>query len=412
MIEQTLHGLLVGLGKIRKDGSKEFHWLDKPIHNRIVSGGLDEFFMYNGSPTDSCYNYWNVYNNNRFLSDDSGQGLGLLKYMAIGTDGTATEFTDTGLKSQVGLYSNEYTYTSVPYWGTRINSDDTISLRVQRTSVAVESDTVVREIGLFEKNSSSETYYMFSRVVLPSPVDLLAGEKLTIVYQLNVTYANLSETDTPSSLLSGLLDSDGNPLRGRSSFRMVFKSNSTSGGPYTIPRDTWMLNLPSSLTGPFFGINGVNVGNNPFGQYNKYGTELGSPFLSTDRNGNRSAMLFYSIDSGYSLTLPQFAAVNNGQHPDNLVTTLDSNYMTCTVKPYTIGNYYRDIEFVLTPGFINTESYVDIYAISCNSFLTRFGYYDNTEPDNPVWVAKPWRKEFGKSYKITFRYKLTTTDTV
>jgi hypothetical protein len=44
MISQSiskLGGRLVGIGVIHKDGSEDYKWLDKPIHNKIVSGGLD-----------------------------------------------------------------------------------------------------------------------------------------------------------------------------------------------------------------------------------------------------------------------------------------------------------------------------------------------------------------------------------
>ena len=58
--ETTLHGRLVGIGKVRKDGSEEFHWLEKPIHNKIVAQGLDYLFQQNGSDNviaTSSYEY-------------------------------------------------------------------------------------------------------------------------------------------------------------------------------------------------------------------------------------------------------------------------------------------------------------------------------------------------------------------
>lgn len=96
--EQTLHGLVVGLGVQHKDGSKDFKWLDKPIHNRIVSCGLDAFFQYNGSNTalinvsstnDTIYNY-----GNRFLGARN-RTMGLLAYFGIGTGGSPTNFSTT-----------------------------------------------------------------------------------------------------------------------------------------------------------------------------------------------------------------------------------------------------------------------------------------------------------------------------
>lgn len=56
MIEQNnfLQGQLVGIGKIHTDGSEDFRWLEKPIKNRIVSGGIDHLLTLNGNQL-TCY---------------------------------------------------------------------------------------------------------------------------------------------------------------------------------------------------------------------------------------------------------------------------------------------------------------------------------------------------------------------
>ena len=46
-----LSGRLVGIGKIMKDGSKEFHWLEKPISNMMLSKGVDKIFLLNYGET-------------------------------------------------------------------------------------------------------------------------------------------------------------------------------------------------------------------------------------------------------------------------------------------------------------------------------------------------------------------------
>lgn len=416
MIEQTLHGLVVGIGKIRKDGSKEFHWLDKPIHNRIVSGGLDAYFMFNGNQTSAQTdtNY-----GGRFYpantSSSTYRDCGLLRYIAIGTDGTPTKFTDTGLKAQVGGYSNSISYTALPFIGTRIEPPDSVSFRVQNTSVAVGLDTSVREIGWFEKYTTSETYVMFSRVVLPTPVELLAGESLTVVYQMKVTYANMTEAETPSSLVSGLLDSDGNPLRGRSSFRLYFRDS--------FSQNTWFLRQQLYCT--CFGIS-YYPSYNPQLSYpyaNMQGYSFSAPFDNSVKQTyggapNKTNSFCYATSPTWQMSIPQFGVItdqSSGTGADNLLTQSDLNNISCTVEPYVLGSYYRDKSFVLKPNWptmSNPGDYQDVYAICCNSHLTRFGYMDNTDPSNPVWVPKPWRKEYGKSYKFTFRYKLSTADTV
>lgn len=44
-----LGGSLIGIGIKHKDGSEDFRWLDKPIHNRITSVGLDYLLTSNNS---------------------------------------------------------------------------------------------------------------------------------------------------------------------------------------------------------------------------------------------------------------------------------------------------------------------------------------------------------------------------
>ena len=252
MIEQTLHGLVVGLGKIRKDGSKEFRWLEKPIHNRIVSGGLDAWFQLNGSNTATTTNdYWD----NRLLSSSTSSSqpfCGLLQYMAIGTDGTPTQFTDTALGAQVGGYSRATSYTIAPFVGFCVNSDNTVSTRRQITSIAVTDSTTVREIGWFEKYTNADTYVMFSRVVLDSPVTLESGESLIVCYQINMTIANFDETEVPAAMLSGLLDEDGNQVRGLKSTRIY------TTGVNNLVRGQWYYGTSSRLN---LGCVVGNIGN-------------------------------------------------------------------------------------------------------------------------------------------------------
>lgn len=421
MIETTLHGLVVGLGKVRKDGSTEFRWLDKPIHNRIVSGGLDEYFMFNGTTgysSDSAVGNMD----NRFLGsyfEYNFSYTGVLNYIAIGTDGTATKFTDTSLNAQVGDFScSDGSYRTIPYFGCRLNADNSISFRVPRVSVTVDTATTIREIGWFEKYTTGATYVMFSRVVLPSPVELEAGDKLIVVYQLNVSYGNLEESETPSSLLSGLLDADGNQLRGRASYRLYFRSSSAN--PPTV--GTWFNAQESSSYWVSYGGNFLgsriseSFGKTSYKVYGstpraQYGFKIIAPFstYSSDKN----VALPYTMNPNFSMA-DQMSIVPMNQSATSALTESGTNITSWNPKPYVPGTYYRDREIVVSPAWptMTTEQYQDIYAICHNCYLIRFGYMDTTDPDNPVWVPKPWRKQFGQSYKFTFRYKLNTVDTV
>lgn len=400
--ETTLHGLLVGLGVEHKDGSKDFRWLDKPIHNRIVACGLDAYFQYNGSnsATTTSGSF-----DNRFLSSDkSGSSTvsGLLQWFAIGTDGTATRFDDTALRAQVGGYSSASTWYQTPYTGWRVNSDDTISTRMQNNSIAVDSPTTIREMGWFEKyyNVSPTTMVMFSRVVLDTPVHLEAGEKLLACYQLELTYNNLQETEVPSSFLTGLLDSDGNQLRGFQSLRIY---QETSNNPVT--RNTWYSG------GTRIGAEVVSSSSLPItGSY--MGTINGfqhiAPFKAPYGSHNWNGCIIYSRStSGWSL--PEQFARNTTYSSQQLNDSVNGeNFEYAYPLDYVPGTYYRDRRIVVSPSWpAGNSSYKDVYAIGFNGLCMRFGHFD----ENNQWVAKPWRKEFGKRYEFIYRTKLSTADT-
>lgn len=396
----TLHGQVVGLGVQHADGSKDFRWLDKPIHNRIVSGGLDAWFQLDGSNTATTTSSdWD----NRLLSSYASNNYpscGLLQYMAIGTDGTPTHFTDTTLGAQVGDYSRAVSYTTAPYIGFCVNSDNTVSTRRQTTSIAVTDSTTVREIGWFEKYTNANTYVMFSRVVLDSPVTLESGESLLVCYQINITIANFDETEVPTALLTGLLDEDGNQVKGLESTRIYRYSIDN------LVRGQWYYGTSVRLN---LGCIVGNIGNVPI-------TMTGFAPVATFKTGYSS----YNVNgcainsrstSGWSLPV-QFER-SRGYSSESLNDEVNNFFEAWAPLDYVPGTYYRDRVLITNPAWPNNNTtYKDIYAIAYCGHCIRFGYMDTTDPSNPVWVPKPWRKQFGERYKFTFRYKLSTADTV
>ena len=396
--EMTLHGLLVGLGVEHKDGSKDFRWLEKPIHNKIVACGLDAYFQLNGSNTATTTT--SPYQN-RFLGySESARQIGLLRFFAIGTSGTSTQFEDTSLISQVGGFSNAYSFTVLPYFGFRRNADDSASIRVQSTSIAVDSPTTVREMGWFEKYSGTDTYVMFSRVVLDSPVSLETGDKLLACYQIDINFASMSETEVPSSLLSGLLDSDGNQLRAFQSQRIIVYNGANVG--------VWRNG--NDATPSFPGI----------GYYYSYGIcgsatnasaigwTFNCPFYKSS-SPDDSSSIRYNTQSDFALLAQWSSSSSYSRY--NFKT--DGNHIE-SYDPidYVPGTYYRDRKIVTSPAWPNFSSGTqDIYAINYSNLVMRFGHFDTTDPDNPVWVPKPWRKEYGKRYEFIYRLKLSTVDT-
>lgn len=425
MIEQTLHGLVVGLGKIRKDGSKEFRWLEKPIHNRIVSGGLDYLLTFNGSNSDvkvadrnddsqPHYHRWR-----RTVASESSTDNynGCLQYMAVGTNGDATAFTDTGLKAQVGGYSEAVAYSVAPYNGTNFDVDsNNILLRVTLQSVEMESAVTIREVGWFGKYYGQSVYPMFSRVVLPTPMSLNSGERLTVCYQLNIN-EHEAERDA-SSVFSGLLDSDGNPLKATVQRPVYVYHPNVAGwinGNYSgngVASDVKLIQIPYSIQTDglgrvyrYFNRNGCRLTVGPISVQNAY-----SAYYTTCPVNN------ILVPKTGTDQIP-YCSGTGSIDPFPNTTNYDFDNANCsyTQLDYVPGSFVRDRTVTVYPSWPNIDSslgYKDIETLQYEGAVFRFGHYDNTDPSNPVWVPKPWRKQFGQSYKFTFRYKLSTADTV
>jgi len=56
-----LEGYLVGYGIIHKDGTEEYHTLEKPVHNKIVKNGINQMLMYNWQTHGGYYEENNNY---------------------------------------------------------------------------------------------------------------------------------------------------------------------------------------------------------------------------------------------------------------------------------------------------------------------------------------------------------------
>ena len=124
MINDTvkLEGYIVGIGKIKVDGSEEFEWLDVPKHNRIVSSGLDHLLCYDG-------NISGYFNSTTLVPTEPSMWLGnlnnhygALSFCKIGTGKKETEFIDTDLQTPVGTISNTLRIGE-PFCGTKVISE-------------------------------------------------------------------------------------------------------------------------------------------------------------------------------------------------------------------------------------------------------------------------------------------------
>ena len=420
MIEKTLNGMVVGIGKVHKDGSKDFNWLDKPIHNKIVRGGLDYLMTFNGSnsalkegPTwrgssTGYVIYYNRWRRTEATESSYSNYSGCLQYLAVGTSGDPSSFDDTSLHSQIGTYNDEVPFRNAPYNGTNFDVDtNTIQLRITLQSVEMDDSYSIREVGWHGKYYNQAVYPMFSRVVLPVPVTLEVGERLIVCYQININ--EYSAEHDVSSFFTGLFDSEGNALKVTCQRRIYVQypekgwidgnysgngvSNKLIQIPYSISTSGYGRSVPHNsvfLTmGPVFVTNGSSDGG----------------FFSS---GN--LVIPKSVDD----LIPRLVSIGSLEpRASRTYYDYDNAHCSYTQLDYTPGSFIRDRIVTIGPAYPNINSgYKDIPGFSYAGAIFRFGYYDNTDPSNPVWVQKYWRKEFNKSYEFTFRYKFDTIDTI
>lgn len=392
-----LHGKLVGIGKVHTDGSEDFRWLEKPIHNRIVSGGLDHLLSMNGgnevadnsSNADSPKLFYGRYSNS------TGKRCGVLHFSAYGTSDAAGAFTDAELKNRTSNYTSSIKVNDY-MTGTCVVSYGEIILRITHVHGAAAAATSVREIGWFYDivGASPEDYRMFSRVVLDSPYELAAGEQLISTYELSISFGNKEAVSGPS--FYGLLDRDGNPLQYESKLCVgQHKNQMYYNGRLSFPYfQTNNSSNPESFSlgneGAFASIYPMFCsyrGNNHQLSYNA--TNTGAyPFLRTRLTGSQSGdMDRYEINND-----------NTSLPPAPLLD----------VRPYTPGTFYRDAILTVPKGWPNLsgDSYIDINFLLFNGIGIAFGYWDND-----TWVRQYYRKYGNKYLRLSYRQQWATVDT-
>jgi hypothetical protein len=424
MISQSvskLGGQLVGLGVEHKDGSFDFNWLDKPIHNKIVSGGLDHMLMYNNDPI-------NPSTSNRYViqptlccdqphNTDNKPHKGVLYYVSLGTDGSPTSFTDTDLKQPIQIEGNRFSKNwrgiadGGNYWcGSRKPRYGAIENRISHTHVAVEQDTTIRELAWYgghhintsDPNIVDEggAHVLFSRVVLDQPIYLSAGDKLVTTYQLNVQMGP-SEIEYLDSFY-GVLDSEGNPLKAA---KLIYATN--------VP-------LNNSYRTKFGGFDSDN--DLTFYVYSgKPGTRLAEMAKWSAAYATSNG---YSSSSGYQGIYYSTSDVVLKNNLDNTNTELpkaetSTGYAggekSFTIQPYTgvgTNDKYRDSIYTMglyNPGMTNPADYIDIRFMCISGMMYRFGYL---EEDGVTWHSQAFRKYANQVVKITNRKRLITEDTV
>lgn len=401
MFNQDLYlgGKVVGIGKTRKDGSFEYKLLKKPIHNRIVSKGIDNLLTYQGDDAlpDSIYSVsgFLVMGTNWYNGGTWGRG-GPLTYSAVGDDDTPTKFTDTDLGNRI----TEITKISMhdtPYCGTKVVGEKTVAYRVTHRHDIVDAG-YVKEIGWYKDVEG--TFELFSRVVLDYPIEVDAGEQLWITYELDFTFAGKSQVTIP-----GILDKDGNTLQAE----VVNTRFSNTNVSWTATEYTQMPVYVTSRVYNDFTCGYGRTGN--WGAWSQAFTPVWTWHTWEDYRG-------YSAYNGVMTIIAPDAQIDFtgdvGSNPRSNPNLDFTNQGIRKVHHYTPGSFYRDATINLGSSWpsMSTEEYKDISQIIINSTSYKFGHFEE-DPDTheQVWVPQYFRKYRSRTLAITFRQAFHTPDT-
>ena len=373
--QNYLHGRLVGIGKIRKDGSREFRFLEKPINNMILRCGLNEFMTYNGSNSATLQPTYDA---------ETGGVFDVVRYCGFGTGNQSNNFADTNSLQIPSI--NPYSTREARDWpfnglfcGNN-GTDDSYKIRLSHKSQAVTESIAVREIGYFKNYNSAN--HLFSRIVLPSPFQLDAGDQLITTYELVVSFAR-----TPINITNcGLHDSSDNELGCQIAERYI--SSATSG--YLIYPYNNTYGYTTAL-----GVSGRVYLHAPFEFYN----------FSQDHNTTAQGRftLRYTKNSFDfpNTSIPQFSwrSYSDGDK----CTNQSVNNVT--------DSFHRDIVVnapAYWPEMTNITNHMDIYAINWGALYVRFGHFDA----NMDFTPAPWRKLASRTAKFVFRQSIATQDSI
>lgn len=416
MIEQNnfLQGQLVGIGKIHTDGSEDFRWLEKPIKNRIVSSGLDHLLTLNGNQVVSYSEkystegplicFW-VGRTNYSSSSASNNRCGVLQYASYGSSGDSTEFTDTALHAKVGGYSSSKR-TGAGNCGTQIRSYGNFIFRVTHIHTAAPSGgTTVREIGWFYdivSSSTPSTYKMFSRVVLDTPYELLAGEQLVTTYEVNLVMGN--RTPVAGASFFGLLDRDGNPLQYETKLCLAQKRASMS----------W---VDSTMSFPYIKASDCTGNIDAESNGSSGGTSYDMRFATIYPAYNCRREYYRQLS--YNGGATHFYNNPTDGYMDQYAPSLDAGSLPSSynwgIRDYQWGSFYRDAYMTIPrswPYLGSDAAYADIRFLMVGGVGISFGHYE-TDPDTGTqsWVPQYYRKYGNKSLGITIRQRFSTVDT-
>lgn len=426
-----LSGRLVGIGKIRKDGYKEFHWLEKPISNMMLSKGVDRLFKYNwGDAHGSDHpgleyrsGFWGSALRNLFINNTSWYNFsnnwnysydmaGAVSFCSYGTDGTANDYpTTNALGAMVAQYDNLYRTSSsrqnlYPFHGSRQLTPGVLDMRISHNSPAASSSVAVREIGYwgasYRNSSLLNNFGLTSRIVLPSPYYLNEGERLLTTYEIRVTFDTLAS----HRQFSLMTDPDGNLLGYKCRRNLVEVVGNFGGGanchafdfPYIDEQgggNIWPSGKPASSSRPTDVIAGTTA------QPWRWGGSTPAQYTSNMYvSANNVA---YTTDTTHDI--PAWGTAESG-----LTIVQDARHVQAWVRPYVPGSHEIIYDLIFPqfwPNLTLDTDYADIAYLNVGGLAIKFGRLVDG-----VFTAQVCRKLATKQWKLSFKTSIKTSDDV
>ena len=383
MIRQnnTLSGYVVGLGKVRADGSVEYRELEKPIKNTIVKQGLNKWLTHNGS-------------NSAIVQGLSGICTQLptsdIRAMCFGTSAIQTDFAVTTdlYTPSLPVYETLYNQLNWPYKGTRNDPNDekVVNYRWTTASSAAPTDINVREIGIYKKENNN--YYLFARIVLPSNFELHTGESFICTYQLSVSFPYRGNSVYIFQPQGVFFDNAGNDLQPEITQEVIVNN---SGNDY-------LCNAITNTNNDLNNVNPVTRPNTPFawGAYCRLSNE------GTGEYGLKDTVFYKESQVNYPAI--------NAAFPTNYNLDTGASHPVLSILNYTPDTFERKI-FIrlphLWPNMQYESDYRDIWYLNFRCLAIRFGYYDGG-----VWTPSAWRKKGNEDVYFTLVNSFKTQEAI
>lgn len=472
-VSTRVGGYISKIGIMRKDGSVD--WRDYHSKNTVTKMGVD-FIM--GFNVDSTAVYPRPRNNTQFnfftfsqiegsfyinhyptflfgnRSDVTNKFSGALEYCWRGTGSTPSTINDTGLEEPYGNKTNvKYCYRNRDtggYWtkidassftatnnqyfsfthGTYNSSNNTynIKVRVTHRHEVEPEDITIRELGYFGRGGNpaltypGEDWRLFSRIVLEHPVELLAGERLISMYDLNfVVDASIKESRVYT--LSNPYKEEGGIETEDSGIPCQIRPVMYDTGSYTNPMNNFVPALYQDEMVATSCFSQTEERNGAMGRYLLFpccGRQVGFNNIQTENPNfsNTFYPLFWNASGknfpaygtggtqGTPNAVPYRINTSGGSNGDN------SNWASYNLRlgPYSQGQGYRDVICDCGPYFNGTGTYMQnlqdfvAYYMDFRGLCFRFGKaVTNHETGEITWQPIPLRLKPYEKWTISIR---------